>query len=328
MAISTTPRPTLSSDAIEHLRRQISGRVLLPGDDGYDTARTVWNAMIDRSPTLIVQPTSTADVVAAVRFATDQNLPIAVRGGGHNAAGLAVCDDGLMIDLSAMRTVEVDPERQTARAQGGARWAEFDAATHAHGLATTGGAISTTGIAGLTLGGGLGSLMRSYGLACDNLISVELVTANGEVTTASATEHPDLFWGLHGGGGNFGVATMLEYQLHPVDQVLGGMLLFPVERAPELLRLYRKATATAPDALATTAALLFAPDGTPVIGLVVCYNGPIADGERAIAPYREFGTPIVDTVGPMPYTAIQSMLDEGFGPGFQLLARALSDRPE
>jgi FAD/FMN-containing dehydrogenase len=322
LAISTTPRLTLSPDAIDQLRRQISGRVLLAGDDGYDTARTVWNAMIDRSPTLIVQPASTQDVVAAVQFANDQDLPIAVRGGGHSAAGLAVCDDGLMIDLSAMRAVEVDPAQRTARAQGGARWSDFDAATQAHGLATTGGAISTTGIAGLTLGGGLGSLMRSYGLASDNLISVELVTANGEVVTASATENPDLFWGLHGVGGNFGVATMLEYQLHPVDQVLGGMLLFPVERAPELLRLYRKVTATAPDALATSAALLFTPDGTPVCGLVICYNGPIADGERAIVPYREFGTPIVDAVGPMPYTAIQSMLDDGFGPGFHSYWRA------
>ena len=187
--------------------------------------------------------------MAAVRFAAEQDLPIAVRGGGHNVAGLAICDDGLMIDLSAHAPCRVDPERRTARAQGGATWADFDAATAAHGLATTGGAISTTGIGGLTLGGGLGWLMRSYGLACDNLLSCEVVTANGDVVTASEAENPDLFWGLRGGGGNFGVVTMFEYRLHPVSQVLGGLLMFPIDRARDLIRLYRQVTANAPDAL-------------------------------------------------------------------------------
>jgi FAD/FMN-containing dehydrogenase len=315
MAVSTSPRSTLPSDAIDALRRQITGHVLLSGEDGYLDARTVWNGMIDRSPTVIVQPESTADVVATVRFAGEHDLPIAVRGGGHNAAGLAVCDHGLMIDLSRMRAVEVDPERRIARAQGGTRWGDFDAATQAHGLATTGGAISTTGIAGLTLGGGLGNLMRSYGLACDNLISAEVVTADGDIVTASVTENPDLFWGLRGGGGNFGVVTELEYQLYPLSEVLGGLLIFPVDRARDLFRLYRQVTETAPDALGTTAVLTHAPDGTPVCAVLICYNGPIDEGERVIKPFRDFGEPIVNAVGPMPYTAIQSIVDEGFQAG-------------
>jgi FAD/FMN-containing dehydrogenase len=315
MAVSTTPRRSLSPDSVEALRRRIDGSVLLEGEDGYDTARTVWNGMIDRSPTVIVQPASTGDVAAAVRFAADQDLPIAVRGGGHSAAGLAVCDEGLMIDLSRMRGVAVDPERKTARAQGGATWADLDAATAAHGLATTGGAISTTGIAGLTLGGGLGNLMRSYGLALDNLLSCEVVTASGDIVFASTAENPDLFWGLRGGGGNFGVVTMFEYRLHPLSQVLGGLLIFPIDRAGDLLRVYRRVTETAPDALGTSAVLTHAPDGTPVCAVSVCFNGPIDEGERVIKPFRDFGTPIMGEVGPAPYTAIQAMFDEGFPAG-------------
>ena len=285
MAVSTSARFSLSSDSVEALRRQISGSVLLNNEDGFDAARTIWNAMIDRSPTLIVQPASTADVVAAVRFAAEQDLPIAVRGGGHNVAGLAICDDGLMIDLSRMRRVDVDPERKTARAQGGATWGDFDTATAAHGLATTGGAISTTGIGGLTLGGGLGNLMRSYGLACDNLLSCEVVTANGDVVTAGTAENPDLFWGLRGGGGNFGVVTMFEYRLHPVSQVLGGLLMFPIDRARDLIRLYRQVTASAPDALGAAFTVTHGPDGKPVCALAICYNGPADEGERVIKPF-------------------------------------------
>jgi hypothetical protein len=315
MAVTVTARRTLSNDAISSLRSQVSGSVLLPGDAGYDTARSIFNASIDRSPMVIVQPLNTADVQAAVRFASTQDIPISIRGGGHSASGLAVCDDGVMIDMSCMRAVVVDSERRTARAQGGATWGDFDAATVAHGLATTGGAISTTGIGGLTLGGGLGNLMRSYGLACDNLISAEIVIASGEVVIASATDYADLFWGLHGGGGNFGVVTEFTYQLHPVPQVLGGMLLFPVERAPDLLRLYRSVTETAPDALGASFAMTHAPDGTPVCGVTICFNGAVDEGERVIAPFRAYGTPIVDMVGPVPYTMVQSMLDAGFGPG-------------
>src|SRR3954454_4551175 len=245
--MSATEQTTFSPVTIEALRSVFSGAVLLPGDNGFDTARAVWNGMADRTPSLILQPVTTSDVVTAVNFAHDQNLPIAVRGGGHSAAGLGVSIGGLTIDLRRMRQVDVDPDRQTARAQGGATWAEFDAATHAHGLATTGGVISTTGVGGLTLGGGIGNLMRSYGLASDNLLSAEVVTADGMVITASATEHPDLFWALRGGGGNFGVVTSFEFQLHQVDQVFGGMLLFPAERAADLLRLYREVTKTAPN---------------------------------------------------------------------------------
>jgi FAD/FMN-containing dehydrogenase len=320
--MSATEQTTFSPVTIEALRSVFSGAVLLPGDNGFDSARAVWNGMADRTPSLIVQPVTTSDVVTAVNFAHDQNLPIAVRGGGHSAAGLGVSIGGLTIDLRRMRQVDVDPDRQTARAQGGATWAEFDAATHAHGLATTGGVISTTGVGGLTLGGGIGNLMRSYGLASDNLLSAEVVTADGMVITASATEHPDLFWALRGGGGNFGVVTSFEFQLHQVDQVFGGMLLFPAERAADLLRVYREVTKTAPNALATYAALLSAPDGTPVCGLVICYNGPADEGEAAIKAFRDFGPPIVDTVGAMPYPALQTMLDEGFPSGLPVWWRA------
>ena len=315
MAVSTTSGLSLSSDSIDGLRRQISGSVLLPGDGGYDEARTVWNGMIDRSPTLIVQPATTDDVVAAVNFAADQELPIAVRGGGHNAAGLAVCDDGLMIDLSRMKKIEVDPGKRTARAEGGATWAEFDAATAAHGLATTGGAVSTTGIGGLTLGGGLGNLMRSYGLASDNLISADVVTAAGTVVHASASENPELYWGLRGGGGNFGVVTSFEYRLHPVSDVLGGMLLYPLDFGVDFLRLWRSVTRSAPDAFGSFAGLLHAPDGTPMCGVVIVYNGPAEDGERVIQPLRDFGPPAVDTVAVLPYTVSQTFFDEAFPKG-------------
>ena len=318
MAVSVGSRRSLSAESIDSLRSQVGGRVLQAGEDGYDGARAVWNGMIDRSPTLIIQPADTADVQAAFRFAAAHDLPIAVKGGGHNAAGLAVCDDGLMIDLSTMRAVEVDPDRRTARAQGGATWADFDTATAAHGLGTTGGAISTTGIGGLTLGGGLGNLMRSYGLTCDNLISCEVVTADGNLVTASATDNPDLFWGLRGGGGNFGVVTTFEYRLHPVSQVLGGMLVFTADRARDLLRLFRQLTETAPDALGTSCVLTHAPDGvTPVCAMTVCYNGPVDEGERVIKPLRDFGAPIAGEVGPVPYTAVQTMVDAGFPAGAQ-----------
>jgi FAD/FMN-containing dehydrogenase len=274
--------------------------------------------MIDRRPACIVRCNSVGDVQAALRFAVDKGLPVAVRGGGHNAAGLAVCDAGLVIDLGGMRDVVVDPEQRIARAGGGATWADFDRATAEHGLATTGGAVSTTGIAGLTLGGGLGWLMRDYGMACDNLVGAEVVTADGQVVRASATKNPDLFWALRGGGGNFGIVTTFEYALHPVSTIFGGMLLHPLARAREVLRLYRDVTASAPDALTVFAAMMHAPDGTPVIALVICYNGPADDGERAIKAFREFGAPIAGEVGPMPYTALQSMLDAGFPSGLRV----------
>jgi FAD/FMN-containing dehydrogenase len=304
------------------LKDRLRGSLLRPGDAEYDTARAVWNGMIDRSPAMIVRPADTDDVITAVNLARESGLPLAVRGGGHNAAGLSVCDGGIVIDLSSMKAVAVDPSARTARVQGGATWGDFDAATAAHGLATTGGLISTTGVGGLTLGGGLGWLMREYGLACDNLRSVEVVTADGRLVTASATENADLFWGLRGGGGNFGVATSFEFRLHPVSEVLAGMIVHPVERAGEILRLYREVMATAPDGLTVFAPLMTTPEGAKVIALIVCYSGAIAEGEAAIERLRTFAPALADSVQPMAYVDLQRMLDEAFPHGLQVYWRS------
>jgi FAD/FMN-containing dehydrogenase len=260
-------------------------------------------------------------VVSAVNHARDNGLVLAVRGGGHNAGGLALCDDGLVIELSGMRAVTVDPDRRTARAQGGALWRDFDAATHPHGLATTGGLISTTGVGGLTLGGGLGWLMRQHGLACDNVTAVEIVTADGSVRRASATENTDLFWGIRGGGGNFGVVTSFEFRLHPVRTLYGGMLVYPGPRAPEVLRRYRDVAMSAPDELTVFAALMTAPDGMPITAVLTAYNGPVSAGEAALKPLRDL-EPVADQVTEMPYPALQSMLDEGFPSGLQVYWRS------
>jgi FAD/FMN-containing dehydrogenase len=313
---------TIDDSVAQELADGLQGRVLRPGQDGYDAARALWNGMIDRSPGLIARCASTADVVHAVNVARTHDLPLAVRGGGHNAAGNASCDGGLVIDLSEMRAVTVDPERRRAHAQGGATWADFDAATQAHGLATTGGAISTTGVAGLTLGGGLGYLMRSHGLACDNLVGAEVVTADGSVAHASDVENPDLLWGLRGGGGNFGVVTSFEFKLHPVGPILGGLLVHPRARAREVLQFYRDFNASAPDELTSFAAMMRRPDGADVVALIVAYNGPQAEGEQVLKPLREFGPPLADMVQPMPYPALQSMLDEGFPHGLQVYWRS------
>lgn len=304
------------------LRERVSAQILTSSDSAYDEARHVWNGMIDRRPAAIVRCASEQDVVDVVRFAAEQGLPVAVRGGGHSAAGLAVCDGGLVIDLTGMRDIAVDPANRTARAAGGATWGELDKQTQAHGLATTGGVVSTTGIAGLTLGGGLGYLMRSYGLASDNIISARIVTATGEIVSCSEQAHADLFWALHGGGGNFGVVTELEFRLHPVSTVLGGMLLYPGHMAREIVTFYREFTATAPDELGLFCGLLTAPDGNPVVGVIVCYNGPPEDGERVIAPLRAFATPVAGEVGAMPYAVLQTILDEGFGPGLHVYWRS------
>jgi FAD/FMN-containing dehydrogenase len=307
----------VAEEAVAAFKTTLRGALLRPGDDGYDAARTLWNAMIDKRPALIVRCAGVADVINAVNFARTYDLLVAVRGGGHNVAGNAVCDGGLMIDLSPMKSVHVDPVRRTARAEPGVTWREFDHETQAFGLATTGGVIPTTGIAGLTLGGGIGWLMGKHGLSCDNLLSVDVVTADGRLLKASATEHPDLFWGVRGGGGNFGVVTSFEYQLHAVGQVLGGMVIHPVERARDALKFYREFTRTAPDVLTSMAAFLTSPEGAPVVALVVCYNGPLAEGEKVLQPLRAFGPPAADHIGPMPYTALQGMLEAGFPPGLQ-----------
>jgi FAD/FMN-containing dehydrogenase len=255
--------------------------------------------------------TSREDIAAAIVFARRHDLPIAVRGGGHSAAGLGVCDGGLQINLRLMNQVHVDPARRVAVAGAGATWGEFDPATQEYGLATTGGAITTTGIAGLTLGGGLGWLMRSRGLTIDNLLAADLVTADGEFVRASETENPELFWGLRGGGGNFGVVSSFEYRLHPLTEVLGGIIVHRFERCRELLRLYRELTQAAPDELTIYAGTMHV-DGAVTVALPLCYAGPPSEGERLIAPLRAFHTPVSDTVAPMTYTAVQKMLTEDF----------------
>lgn len=297
------------------LEAAIGGDLILPGHPRYEEIRQVWNGMIDRRPAGVARCRSVDDVVAAVRFARAHDLPIAVRGGGHNAAGLAVIDDGLVIDLTEMNAVAVDAERRIARAGGGATWGDFDAATQEHGLATTGGAISMTGVAGLTLGGGLGYLMRKHGLACDNLIGAQVVLADGSVVITSETERPELLWGLRGGGGNFGVVTEFVFQLHPLDGVYAGLILHPRERAVAALRRFREQTEAAPDELTVFCAQLCAPDGAPLVAYILAYAGDAAAGEAAAAGFRALGEPIADLVAPMPYVALQQMLDEGFQPG-------------
>jgi hypothetical protein len=299
----------LDEAAIAALRTQCTGAVLCPGDGEYDSARRLWNGMIDKRPAAIARCTGVADVLAAVEFGRTHGLQVAVRGGGHNVAGRAMCDGGLVIDLSPMKGIRVDPATRTVHAQAGVTWGQFDRETQAFGLATTGGAVTTTGIAGLTLGGGVGWLMGKYGLTCDNLLSVDVVTAGGQFVTASTVEHADLFWGMRGGGGNFGIATSFEYQLHPVGTVLGGLVIHPLSAAREVLRFYREFTATALDELTVYAGLLTSPDGHPVVALILCYCGDVAEGERIVEPLRRFGAPVADLIQPMPYTAQQQIFD-------------------
>jgi FAD/FMN-containing dehydrogenase len=315
--VTATRRVLLNADAIKQFGARLRGVHLLSGDDGYDAARKIYNAMIDHRPLIIARCAGVADVVHAVNFARDNGLLVSVRGGGHNVSGNAVCDGGLMIDLSPMKSVRVDPNSKTARAEPGVTWGEFDRETQAFGLATTGGLISTTGIAGLTLGGGLGWLMGNHGLACDNLISVDVVTADGRMLTASASRNDDLFWGLRGGGGNFGIATSFEFRLHPVEPMLGGILIHPLDKAVEIIKFYDDFTRTSPDELGTLLGFVTSPEGQRVMAIFVCYNGAVEEGERILKPLREFGPPLADTIGPMPYVQVQRMLDDGFPAGRQ-----------
>ena len=307
---------TLSGDyavitdaALQDFRGSLHGETLIPGDDGYDSARRIWNAMIDKRPALIARCSGTADVINSVNFARENDLLISVRGGGHNFPGNSVCNDGLMIDLSRMTGVRVDPAARTVRAQGGTKWGAFDHETQAFGLAAPGGTDLDTGIAGLTLGGGIGWLSGSYGLSCDNLVSADIVPADGRPLTASAGENSDLFWALRGGGGNFGVVTSLEYRLHPVGpNVLAGPLVYPYDKVREFFDLVGGLTADMPDELNLLAFLVTLPDGGPkACSILLCYHGSIEEGERVIRPLREFGPPLVDGIRPMTYTEAQTL---------------------
>ncbi|GAA0687570.1 FAD-binding oxidoreductase [Kitasatospora atroaurantiaca] len=307
------------------LRRGFRGQVIVPGDPEYDRARAVWNGAIDRRPDVIARCTGTADVLRAVEMARRYGLLTAVRGGGHNIAGLGVCDGGLVIDLSPMKGVRVDAARWTARAQPGVTWGDFDHETQAFSLATPGCLMSSTGIAGFTLGGGFGWLSRAYGLACDNLLEADVVTADGKLVTASSEQHPDLFWGIRGGGGNFGIVTSFTYRLHPVGrQVLCGAVFLPAERLPEVLSAVRDHLAGAPDELFVSCVLSTAPaapflpaevHGTPVVRVGMCWAGPPDRGVSVLAPLRGWKGALADTVQTRPYVVWQRMLDSGWGPG-------------
>lgn len=301
------------SRAVEALMASVRGQVFRAEDPAYDDVRKIHNGMIDRKPAIIVRCAGAADVVQCVRVARENGMVVSIRGGGHSVAGFAVCDGGLMIDLSAAKGVRVDAAKQTARAQAGATWGDFDHETHAYRLATTGGVVRSTGIAGLTLAGGHGLLMRKYGLACDNLVSVDLVTADANLLTASAQENPELFWGLRGGGGNFGVVTSFEYQLHPVSTVLGGLLIYPLDHARSILKSYDEFVGTAPDELGCVVVLATLPDGRKAVGFLLAYHGPLERGEDVIRPLRSFGGLLADEVTVMPYPAIQSIA-ENFNP--------------
>ncbi len=318
---ATAERPTstttpIDEEALTTLRRDYRGLLIRPGDDGYDAARQVWNAMIDRRPALIAQCTGVGDVMRAVEFARAHDLPLAVRGGGHNVAGNAVCDGGLMLDLSLMKGIRVDPMARTVRAEGGVTWGELDRETQAFGLATTGGTVSSTGIAGLTLGGGFGWLMRRHGLACDNLLAADVITADGLLVYASADENADLFWGLRGGGGNFGVVTSFEFRLHEIGPtVLSGPIFHPIEAARDLFRFFGEVGPTLPETVGCMAALVTSPEGIPLAALVPVYAGPLDRGEDALRPLRQFGSPVANLVAPTPYQTAQTMFDAAFPTG-------------
>jgi FAD/FMN-containing dehydrogenase len=307
----------IEEGAVREFAAGLRGEIVRPEEDGYDAARPVFNGMIDKRPALIVRCAGTSDVIRGVDFAHAHDLLLAVRSGGHNVAGKAVCDGSLMLDLSPMKGMRVDPARRRARAQSGLTLGEFDHETQAFGLATPLGVVSMTGIAGLTLGGGLGWLNGKHGLACDNLLSADVVTADGRLLTASEEENEDLFWGIRGGGGNFGVVTSFEYRLHPVGPVLAGGLRYPAAKARDVLRFYHEFASGCPDELSTSALLGRAPDGSLVAGITVCYCGAIEEGERVLRPLRAFGSPLEDGIRPMAYTALQSAPDEGFPPGQQ-----------
>jgi hypothetical protein len=315
----------ISTQAFDALQANLRGALLRPDDDGYESARQVWNGMIDRRPALIARCTGTADVIATVNFAREHNLLVSVRGGGHNAAGHAVNEGGLVIDLSPMKGIRVDPQARRAWAAGGVTWGDLDHETQPFGLAAPGGVVSTTGIAGLTLGGGFGWLRRKYGLSCDNLLSADVVTVEGKLIKASETENADLFWALRGGGGNFGIVTSFEYRLYPVGpQVMAAVVFYPFEAAAQVMTGWRDFMATAPDEISSNLALWSIPPTPdwpeemhwqPMTAVIAMYAGSVAEGQRALQPLRELATPLADASQPMPYTALQQMFDPFFPEG-------------
>ena len=315
----------LGEGTIQELREGIRGEVITPADARYDETRAIWNGMIDKHPALIVRCAGVADVLAAVQFALSQDLEIAVRGGGHSLPGFSTSDGGIVVDLSPMKGIRIDPDAQRVVAQGGVTWSELDHETQAFGLAVTGGLISSTGIAGFTLGGGIGWLMRKHGLTCDNLVAADLITADGRFVRASKGENPELYWGLRGGGGNFGIVTSFEFQLHRVGPtILAGPIFFPGDQATQILRGFREYTSNLPDEMTTLVNLLTAPPvpflpsdvhGKKIVAVIGVYAGSPDEGRRLAAPLRQLGTPITDLLGPMPYTTMQSLLDGLYAPG-------------
>ena len=316
----------IEGTALEELESIFRGELIQPDDENYDEARAVYNAMIDRHPRLIARCVDTADVIAAVNFARENELTVAIRGCGHNVAGLGTCDDGIVIDLLRMKGVRVDPTKRTAHVEGGCSLGDVDHATHAFGLATPGGIISTTGVAGVTLGGGVGHLTRKHGLSCDNLISVDVVTADGNFVTASADENADLFWAVRGGGGNFGVVTSFQFKLHPVSEIFGGLVFYPIEKAGDVMRFYRDFIADAPEYLGAFFAFQIGPPvpfipeelkGVTMCAIAVCYTGPMEKAEETVKPIREFGPPALEHLGFMPFPALQSAFDALLPAGLQ-----------
>ncbi|MFI2303845.1 FAD-binding oxidoreductase [Actinacidiphila glaucinigra] len=316
----------MGKPSIDHLRERVHGAVITADGGGYDEARRVYNAMIDRRPAVIVRCANAGDVIAAVDFARENGLGLAVRGGGHSVPGFGTCDDGVVADLSVMRSVRVDPGSRTARAEGGATWADVNAATYAFGLATTGGIISTTGVGGLTLGGGIGYLSRGLGLSCDNLVSADVVTADGRFLVASEKEYDDLFWALRGGGGNFGVVTSFRFRLSPVGDIYGGPVFYDLEDARSVLHAYREIIADAPEQLGAFPAFQIAPPlpfippkrhGKVHIAAVTCWAGPLEEGERALRPFHDMAPVVAEHVGPMPYPALNTAFDGLVPPGLQ-----------
>ena len=307
----------IATQAVEEFRATLSGELLAPDDPHYDSARQLNNGMVDKRPALIARVQHTADIVDAVRFGQEVGLEISVRGGGHSVAGRSVTDGGLMIDLEPMKGIHVDPKTRTARAQGGVTWGEYNRATHVFGLATTGGVISTTGIAGLTLGGGVGWLMAKFGLAIDNLLSVEIVTADGQIRTASEDDEPDLFWAVRGGGGNFGVVSSFEYRAHQVSTILGGLIGFPFSEARNVLDFCRTASDGLPDELTVFFGLVFAPDGSGerLAAIALCHCGDLAQAEKDVAPFRSLPSVALDALAPMPYPVVNTLLDDGYPKG-------------